>query len=64
VTRDEKKKPIDRRDSSSNGVLYLDESPTDQSTDAVSIKLQADADGRYGFNVKVIKLMYVCSIDA
>jgi hypothetical protein len=38
----------------SNGTSYMDDILSKQNPDAVVIKLQADSDGRYGFNVKVI----------
>jgi len=38
----------------SNGTSYIDDIITPQNSDTILIKLQADSDGRYGFNVKVI----------
>jgi len=37
----------------SNGTSYIDDILPKQNSDTVLIKLQADTDGRYGFNVKV-----------
>ncbi|CAF1154657.1 unnamed protein product [Rotaria sordida] len=36
----------------SNGTSYIDDIPTKENSDTITIKLQPDTDGRYGFNVK------------
>ena len=40
----------------SNGTSYIDDILTKENSDTITIKLQPDSDGRYGFNVKVILL--------
>ncbi|CAF1173306.1 unnamed protein product [Rotaria sp. Silwood1] len=36
----------------SNGTSYIDDIPTKENSNTITIKLQPDSDGRYGFNVK------------
>ena len=43
----------------SNGTSYIDDITGKQNSDTIVIKLQADNDGRYGFNVKVINEIYL-----
>lgn len=37
----------------SNGTSHIDDHPRQSTPDTIMIKLQSDAHGRYGFNVKV-----------